>query len=90
LFKTLGNKLENLLFDIIKKYYVKGELPDDFVKSRTITIPKKVNANECGNYITISILLSHGSKILLNIIKNRLREKIEDHLSENQFGFRRG
>ncbi|VVC25180.1 Reverse transcriptase domain [Cinara cedri] len=34
-------------------------------------------------------LLSHASKILLNIIKNRLQGKIEGQLGKEQFGFRR-
>lgn len=64
-------------------------MPKDFIKSKSITIPKKGNATNCTNYRTIT-LLSHASKILLNvIIKNRLKGKIEDQLGKKQFGFRR-
>jgi len=64
-------------------------LPKDFIKSKSITILKKVNATNCTNYRTIT-LLPHASKILLNvIIKNRLKGKIEDQLGKEQFGFRR-
>lgn len=77
------------MFKIVKDSYSNGSLPPNFVKSRIITLPKKSNATECKNYRTIA-LLSHVSKILLNIIKNRLRGKIEQNISEDQFGFRKG
>lgn len=44
---------------------------------------------ECENYRTIS-LLSHTSKLMLNIVKNRIKRKIETNLEEDQFGFRAG
>jgi hypothetical protein len=46
----------------------KGRIPQEFVQSKMITLPKKGNATECSNYRTIS-LVSHASKVLLNIIK---------------------
>lgn len=87
--KNLDSNTEKLLFDVIKECYNKGTLPEDFVKSKTITLPKKGNASDCSNYRTIA-LLSHASKILLNIIKNRLKMKVEQNIEEDQFGFRRG
>ena len=42
---------------------------------------------ECGNYRTIA-LLSHTSKILLYIILQRLKAKIEFELADEQAGFR--
>ena len=41
----------------------------------------------CGNYRTIA-LISHTSKILLYVILDRLKEKIEYELAEEQAGFR--
>ncbi|KAI5717312.1 hypothetical protein M8J77_003669 [Diaphorina citri] len=87
--KNLGNKTDDILFNIIKECYKSGKIPEDFIKSKTITIPKKGNATECSNYRTIAIL-SHASKILLNIVKNRLKSKVDQHLSDDQFGFRTG
>lgn len=41
------------------------------------------------NYKTIA-LLSHATKLLLNIAKTRLKGRIEKTLRENQFGFMAG
>jgi len=87
--KTLYETTANQLFTIITDCYENGILPVEFIKSKTITIPKKGNANDCTNYRTITIL-SHASKILMNIVKDRLKEIIEEHIYENRFRFRRG
>ena len=47
---------------------------------------KKGNAKECGNYRTIA-LISHASKILLIIILNRIKIKVEQELSDCQAGY---
>jgi len=86
--KNLHELTKSLLFKIINECYETEKLPKDFIKSKSITIPKKGNATNCTNYRTIT-LLSHASKILLTIIKNRLKRKIEDQLGKEQFGFRR-
>ena len=46
-------------------------------------------AQECSDFRTIS-LISHTSKILLHLIKNRITPIIERHLAESQMGFRKG
>jgi hypothetical protein len=74
---------------MIEKMYRDGNIPEDFTKSKIVLIPKKGNSTECKNYRTIS-LLTHASKILLIIIKNRIRKKTEKELDEDQFGFRQG
>lgn len=50
-------------------------------------IPKKDNAKE--NYRIMS-LISHKSKILINIIKNRIKNKVENNIGDDKFGFRPG
>ena len=47
---------------------------------------KKGNAKECGNYRTIA-LISHASKVLLIIILNRMKRKVEEELSDCQAGY---
>lgn len=49
---------------------------DRWLYKKSITIPKKGNATNYTNYRTIT-LLTHASKILSNIIKNKLKGKIE-------------
>ena len=45
--------------------------------------------NQCANYRTIA-LVSHTSKILLRIILERIRIKIETEIADKQAGFRQG
>ena len=47
---------------------------------------KSGNNKECGNYQTFA-LIRHTSKILLNIILNRLQKEISEGLPEEQAGF---
>jgi len=84
----LDKLTKSLLFNIIGDCYKTGKLPNDFIKSKSITIPKKGNATNCTNYRTITLLLD-ASKILLNVIKNKLKVKIEEQQGEDQFGFRK-
>ena len=63
--------------------------PRDWTQSLIIPLPKKGKLKECKNYRTIS-LTSHPSKVMLRITLNRLQPKVEEILSEEQAGFRRG
>ena len=54
-----------------------------------IPIPKKGDAKECSNYRTI-ILISHTSKVILNILQARLQQYMNCELSDVQAGFRKG
>ena len=49
---------------------------------------KSGNVKDCNNYRTIA-LISHASKILLIIILNRLKPKVEEELSDRQAGYRK-
>ena len=51
--------------------------------------PKKGNLKKCNNYRTIS-LISHPSKVLLQIILSRLKAQAESIMAEEQAGFRAG
>jgi hypothetical protein len=86
--KALGNKAKDNLCGIIKDSYKDGRLPEDFQSSVMIVIPKKTRIEKCEEHRTLS-LVSHASKILKRIIGRRLEKKVEDNLSENQFGFRK-
>ena len=54
-----------------------------------IPIPKKGNAKEYSNYRTIA-LISHASKVMLNILQARLRQYVNHKLPDVQDGFRKG
>ena len=54
-----------------------------------IPIPKKHNVKECSNYRTIA-LISHASKVMLNILQTRLQQYVNHGLPDVQAGFRKG
>src|SRR6476469_8580989 len=66
-----------------------GIWPSDFTRVVMIPLQKKMNAVECSDHRTIS-LISHASKILLKILTNRIEAKARDFIERNQFGFRKG
>ena len=57
-------------------------------KVNFIPIPKKGNAKECSNYLTI-VLISHTSKVMLKILQARLQQYMNQELPDVQTGFRR-
>ena len=54
-----------------------------------IAIPKKGNAKECSNYLTIA-LISHTSKVMLKILQARHQQQLNCELPDVQAGFRKG
>ena len=54
-----------------------------------IPIPKKGNAKECSNYHTVA-LISHTSKVLLNIVQARLQQHVNHEFPDVQARFRKG
>ena len=54
-----------------------------------IPIPKKGNAKECSNYRTIA-LISHASKVILEILQARLQQYVNRELPGVQAGFTKG
>ena len=54
-----------------------------------IPIPKKGNAKECSNYHTIA-LISHASKVMLEILQARLQQYVNHEFPDVQAGFREG
>ena len=63
--------------------------PQDRKRSVFIPLPKKGNAKECSNYHTIT-LISHASKVLLNILQASLQQYVNRELPDVQAGFRKG
>src|SRR6476469_11058990 len=87
--KVLGTKGTKELVELCKEMYVKSIWPSDFTRVVMIPLQKKINAVECSNHRTIS-LISHASKILIKILTNRIEAKAKDFIGRNQFGFRKG
>uniref|UniRef100_A0A8D8XFQ8 Craniofacial development protein 2 n=1 Tax=Cacopsylla melanoneura TaxID=428564 RepID=A0A8D8XFQ8_9HEMI len=85
--KILENRGKRALLNLFNAIYNTGIIPEDWLKSTFVTIPKKQNARRCNEYRTIS-LMSHVLKIFLRIIHVRLYGKLEDHMGDTQFGFR--
>ena len=51
--------------------------------------PKERQCKECSNYLTIA-LISHASKVMLNILETRLQKYVNQELQDDQAGFRKG
>ena len=54
-----------------------------------ISISKKGNSEECSNYHTIA-LISHASKVMLNILQARPQQYVNRGLPDVQAGFIKG
>ena len=64
-------------------------LPTQWTQSLVIPILKKGDLTKCSNYRTLS-LICHSSNILLKIILKRVTPQVEQFISEEQAGFRKG
>ena len=78
-----------ILTTLCQKSWSSKIWPSQWTKSLIIPIPKKGDLKKCKNYRTLS-LICHSSKILLSIILKRLNPHVEEILSEEQAGFRKG
>ena len=87
--KALNEDGLNKLTEICNEIYNTGYIPKELRHSLFITIPKKKNAQLCSEHRTIS-LMSHITKIILGIIIDRNRDKIDGEISDSQSGFRPG
>ena len=70
-------------------FWATQQWPQDWKRSVFIPIPKKGNAKECSNYLTIA-LISHASKVMLKILQTRLQQYVNWELQDVQAGFRKG
>ena len=72
LFQMLKDDAVKVLHSIHQQIWKTQQWPQDWNRSVFIPISKKGNAKECANYHTIS-LISHTSKVMLNILQIRLQ-----------------
>ena len=78
-----------VLHSLCQKIWKTQQCPQDWKSSVFIPIPKKGNAKECSNYLTIA-LISHAGKVMLKILQARLQQYVNHELPDVQAGFRKG
>ena len=88
LFQILKNDAVRVLYSICQQKWKTQQWPQDQKSSVFIPIPKKANGKECSNYCTIA-LISHASKVMLNILQARLQQYMNRELPDVQAGFRK-
>ena len=86
--KAGGTVMNMLLFKIINAAWTQGKVPEDWSAGLITPVFKKGDKLDPGNYRAIT-LLSIPGKVLCRMILNRIENTIEDHLTEEQCGFRR-
>ena len=89
LFQILKDDAVKVLHSICQKIWKMQQWPQEWKRSVFIPIPKKGNAKECSNYLTIA-LISHTSKVMLKILQARLQQYMNCELPDVQAGFRKG
>ena len=62
-----------VLHSMCQQIWKTQQWPREWKRSVLIPIPKKGNAKECSNYLTIA-LISHASKVMLKILQARLQQ----------------
>ena len=87
--QCLREEGKQVIVDLVQKISNDEELPQDFVNTIFIPLPKSSKAVRCDDHRTIG-LISHTGKSVLNAIKNRIAPIIEQQLGDSQYGFRSG
>ena len=86
LFQILKEDAVKVLHSICQEIWKTQQWLQDWKKSIFIPIPKKGNAKECSNYLTIE-LISHASKVMLKILQARLQQFVNGELQDVQAAF---
>jgi hypothetical protein len=69
--------------------YETREWPKNFIEVTIIALQKKPKATKCSDHGTIS-LVAHAAKMVVRMLRRMIEKEMEDVLSEDRFGFRRG
>ena len=89
LFQILKDDTVKVLHSVCQQIWKTQQWPQDWKRSVFIPIPEKGNVKECSNYHTIA-LISHASKVMLNILQARLQQCVNHELPDVQAHFRKG
>lgn len=84
--KATGEVGVEIMHRICCDIWTEGVWIEDWTRSVFVPLHKKGSTNVCGNYRTIS-LMSHASKVLLNILHERVRYFLNDQIPKEQAGF---
>ena len=89
LFQILKDEAVKVLHSIWQQIWKTQQWPRDWERSVFIPIPKKGNAKECSNYLTIT-LISNAKKVMLKILQAKLQQYVNCEFPDIQAGFRKG
>ena len=87
LLKWLDERNKRALLGAINRWWLKKVAPEELYFARIATIYKKGDKVKSGNYRPIS-LLSSFYKLYMTMIRERIQEGIEQHVSKTEYGFR--
>ena len=89
LFQILKDDPVKVLHSICQQIWKTQQCPQDWKRSVFIPIPKKGNAKEYSNYLTIA-LISLTRNVMLKVLQSRLQQNMNHELLGVQAGFRQG
>ena len=89
LFQILKDDAVKVPHSLCQQIWKTQQWPQDWKRSVFIPIPKKGNAKECSNYLTIALIL-HASKGMFKILQARIQQYMNHELRDVQAGFRKG
>ena len=84
LFQILKDDAVKVLHSVRQQIWKAQQWPQDRKRLVFIPIPKKGNAKESSNYCTIA-LISHTSKVVLNILQARLQQYVNFQMFKLDF-----
>ncbi len=87
LIKAGGNVVVTALVDLLQLVWEEEHVPQDWIDSVLVPIPKKGDLSICDNWRGIALLDVVG-KAVARILQTRLQQVAEDVLPESQCGFR--
>ena len=89
LFQILKDDAVKVLHSICQQICKTQQWPQDWKRLVFIPFHKKGNGKEYSNYHTIA-LISHTSKVMLEILQARLQQYVNCEIPDVQAGFRKG
>ena len=78
-----------ILQGLFLKIWNEEEFPKEWREGHLVKLPKKGDLSNCNNYRGIT-LLSIPGKVFNRVLLERMKDAIDDHLREQQAGFRKG